>query len=75
MKKSTDGAYLVRESQSKPGEYTLSLYDGAVAHYRINQNPDGTCFIRVRIATATRKAVCTTEPALTAQRHFYFYYI
>lgn len=48
VKKSTDGAYLVRESQSKPGEYTLSLYDGAVAHYRINQNPDGTCFIRAK---------------------------
>lgn len=48
VKKSKDGAYLVRESQSKPGEYTLSLFDGAVAHYRINQNPDGTCFIRAK---------------------------
>ena len=25
-----------------------SLFDGAVAHYRINQNPDGSCFIRAK---------------------------
>eukprot|EP00040_Diaphanoeca_grandis_P023518 m.128105 g.128105 ORF g.128105 m.128105 type:complete len:599 (-) comp29314_c0_seq1:618-2414(-) len=48
VKAATNGAYLVRESQSKPGEYTLSLYDDAVAHYRINQQPDGRCFIRAK---------------------------
>lgn len=48
VKKETDGAFLVRESQSKPGEYTLSLWDSQVAHYRINQNSDGTCYIRAK---------------------------
>eukprot|EP00038_Savillea_parva_P008563 m.177738 g.177738 ORF g.177738 m.177738 type:complete len:603 (-) comp14407_c0_seq1:150-1958(-) len=48
VKNGTSGAYLVRESQSKPGEYTLSLFDSQVAHYRINQNPDGSCFIRAK---------------------------
>eukprot|EP00035_Acanthoeca_spectabilis_P021746 m.439974 g.439974 ORF g.439974 m.439974 type:complete len:604 (+) comp18449_c0_seq1:201-2012(+) len=48
VKNGTTGAYLVRESQSKPGEYTLSLFDSQVAHYRINQNPDGSCFIRAK---------------------------
>jgi len=48
VKAGTNGGYLVRESQSKPGEYTLSLYDDAVAHYRINQQADGRCFIRAK---------------------------
>eukprot|EP00036_Acanthoecidae_sp_10tr_P010434 CAMPEP_0182922166 /NCGR_PEP_ID=MMETSP0105_2-20130417/4623_1 /TAXON_ID=81532 ORGANISM="Acanthoeca-like sp., Strain 10tr" /NCGR_SAMPLE_ID=MMETSP0105_2 /ASSEMBLY_ACC=CAM_ASM_000205 /LENGTH=604 /DNA_ID=CAMNT_0025059763 /DNA_START=137 /DNA_END=1951 /DNA_ORIENTATION=+ len=48
VKNGTNGAFLVRESQSKPGEYTLSLFDSQVAHYRINQHPDGTCFIRAK---------------------------
>ena len=39
------GSFLVRESQSKPGDYTLSLYDGKVAHYRINEQA-GKFFIR-----------------------------
>eukprot|EP00037_Helgoeca_nana_P025820 m.286305 g.286305 ORF g.286305 m.286305 type:complete len:602 (+) comp27051_c0_seq1:325-2130(+) len=47
VKNGTNGAYLVRESQSKPGEYTLSLFDSQVAHYRINQNEEG-CFIRAK---------------------------
>jgi fyn-related kinase len=41
------GSYLVRESQSKPGDYTLSLYDGKVAHYRINEDKSqGKVYIR-----------------------------
>lgn len=40
------GSFLVRESQSKPGDYTLSIFDGKVAHYRINEGSDGKFFIR-----------------------------
>jgi len=45
VRSDTPGSYLVRESQSKPGDYTLSLYDGKVAHYRINES-GGQFFIR-----------------------------
>eukprot|EP00039_Didymoeca_costata_P022212 m.3995 g.3995 ORF g.3995 m.3995 type:complete len:586 (-) comp2874_c0_seq1:954-2711(-) len=45
MRSNQPGSFLVRESQSKPGDYTLSLYDGKVAHYRINE-ADGQFFIR-----------------------------
>lgn len=40
------GSFLVRESQSSKGDYTLSIYDGKVAHYRINEKPKGNFFIR-----------------------------
>eukprot|EP00729_Bicosta_minor_P019396 gene19396-16639_t len=40
------GSFLVRESQSSKGDYTLSIYDGKVAHYRINEKPPGNFFIR-----------------------------
>lgn len=46
MRSNQPGSFLVRESQSKPGDYTLSLYDGKVAHYRINEGSDGRFFIR-----------------------------
>ena len=37
-----NGSFLVRESESKPGQYSISLrYDGRVFHYRIH-NEQGT---------------------------------
>lgn len=36
------GTFIVRESQSQPGDYTLSLMDsGKVVHYRINESEKG----------------------------------
>ena len=35
-----NGSFLVRESESKPGQYSISLrYDGRVFHYRIHADP------------------------------------
>ena len=35
-----NGSFLVRESESKPGQYAISLrYDGRVFHYRIHMDP------------------------------------
>ena len=35
-----NGSFLVRESESKPGQYSISLrYDGRVFHYRIHSEP------------------------------------
>ncbi|EGD74404.1 TK/ABL protein kinase [Salpingoeca rosetta] len=37
-----DGSFLVRESQSSPGEYSISMrYDGKVFHYRVSKGPAG----------------------------------
>jgi len=41
-----NGSFLVRESESKPGQYSISLrYDGRVYHYRISSGDDGDYFI------------------------------
>ena len=35
-----NGSFLIRESESKPGQYSISLrYDGRVFHYRIHMDP------------------------------------
>lgn len=35
-----NGSFLIRESESKPGQYSISLrYDGRVFHYRIHADP------------------------------------
>ena len=35
-----NGSFLIRESESKPGQYSISLrYDGRVFHYRIHTDP------------------------------------
>lgn len=37
-----NGSFLVRESESSPGQRSISLrYEGRVYHYRINTAPDG----------------------------------
>lgn len=41
-----NGSFLVRESESKPGQYSISLrYDGRVYHYRITSGEDGSYYI------------------------------
>ena len=37
---SINGSFLIRESKSKPGQFSISLrYDGQVKHYRIHSDP------------------------------------
>ncbi|XP_068143366.1 tyrosine-protein kinase Abl isoform X2 [Drosophila tropicalis] len=41
-----NGSFLVRESESSPGQRSISLrYDGRVYHYRISEDPDGKVFV------------------------------
>ena len=48
------GTFLVRESESKPGDYSLSIQDiETVKHYRIRKLDEGGFFI-------TRRAVFNT---------------
>lgn len=38
-----NGSFLIRESESKPGQFSISLrYDGRVFHYRIHTDPQGS---------------------------------
>lgn len=44
-----NGSFLVRESESSPGQRSISLrYEGRVYHYRINTASDGKVRIRKR---------------------------
>lgn len=41
-----NGSFLVRESESKPGQYSISLrYDGRVFHYRIHHDSQSKCYV------------------------------
>ncbi|XP_033221945.1 tyrosine-protein kinase Abl isoform X2 [Belonocnema kinseyi] len=41
-----NGSFLVRESESSPGQRSISLrYEGRVYHYRINEDNDGKMFV------------------------------
>ncbi|CAH0390780.1 unnamed protein product [Bemisia tabaci] len=41
-----NGSFLVRESESSPGQRSISLrYEGRVYHYRINEDTDGKVFV------------------------------
>lgn len=41
-----NGSFLVRESESKPGQFSISLrYDGRVFHYRIHFDTLGKCYV------------------------------
>ena len=43
-----NGSFLVRESESSPGQRSISLrYDGRVYHYRINEDNDGKVCMNV----------------------------
>ena len=42
-----NGSFLIRESESSPGQYSLSVrYEGRVYHYRINYDPDGSMYVQ-----------------------------
>lgn len=41
-----NGSFLVRESESKSGQVSVSIrFDGRVYHYRVSKNPEGKLFI------------------------------
>ncbi|XP_014292361.1 tyrosine-protein kinase Abl isoform X2 [Halyomorpha halys] len=41
-----NGSFLVRESESSPGQRSISLrYEGRVYHYRINEDPDTKVYV------------------------------
>ncbi|CAH0577698.1 unnamed protein product [Chrysodeixis includens] len=41
-----NGSFLVRESESSPGQRSISLrYEGRVYHYRINEDSDGKVYV------------------------------
>ena len=45
----SDGSYLIRESESTPGGYSLSVrYRDQISHYKIYQNKNRECFIAAR---------------------------
>jgi len=70
------GAFLIRESESKPGDYSLSVRDhDAVKHYRIRALDDGGYYITRRVPFRTLNelvnhykydsdglCLCLTEP-------------
>ncbi|CAH8614861.1 unnamed protein product [Dicrocoelium dendriticum] len=40
------GSFLVRESESKPGQFTISLrHEGRICHYRINRDDNGMYYV------------------------------
>eukprot|EP00118_Oscarella_pearsei_P011103 m.71943 g.71943 ORF g.71943 m.71943 type:complete len:93 (+) comp35767_c0_seq24:171-449(+) len=49
VESSKTGAFLLRESESRPGSYVLSLlHEDKVHHYRIMGSTDGRFFVQVR---------------------------
>ncbi|KAM3852024.1 tyrosine-protein kinase FRK isoform 1-T1 [Vipera latastei] len=51
------GAFLIRESESQKGEFSLSVRDGAtVKHYRIRQMDHGSYFVTRRVTFHTLSA-------------------
>nr|BAF02918.1 protein tyrosine kinase src [Monosiga ovata] len=54
------GSFLIRESESKPGDYSLSVKEGdAVKHYHIRRMDDGDFFIARRITFKTLNELVT----------------
>ena len=54
------GAYLVRDSETDPGDYSLSVRDRErVRHYKIKQLPNGTFFVSRRVTFKTIKDLVT----------------
>ncbi|CAL8348640.1 unnamed protein product [Gadus morhua 'NCC'] len=49
-----NGSFLVRESESSPGQLSISLrYEGRVYHYRINTSSDGKVYVTAESRFAT----------------------
>lgn len=64
-----NGSFLVRESESSPGQLSISLrYEGRVYHYRINTASDGK--VRLRLLEWNKSAVCwMRHPLLFPRSH------
>ena len=46
----TTGTFLIRDSESKPGDYSLSLRDGeSIKHYRVRKLDNGGFYISTRV--------------------------
>lgn len=42
-----NGSFLIRESESSPGQYSLSVrFDGRVYHYRVSHDADGSMYVQ-----------------------------
>ena len=42
-----NGSFLIRESESSPGQYSLSVrYEGRVYHYRVSNDADGSMYVQ-----------------------------
>jgi len=42
-----NGSFLIRESESSPGQYSLSVrYEGRIYHYRVNNDADGSMYVQ-----------------------------
>ena len=42
-----NGSFLIRESESSPGQYSLSVrHEGRVYHYRVNNDSDGSMYVQ-----------------------------
>ncbi|RUS82212.1 hypothetical protein EGW08_010026, partial [Elysia chlorotica] len=57
MNSKQDGCFLIRDSQSSPGEYTLAVYTtedgGNVRHYQIKRNDQGQFYISLTYPQAS----------------------
>lgn len=57
-----NGSFLVRESESSPGQLSISLrYEGRVYHYRINTASDGKVELYKRVKWCCCRAKYTTN--------------
>lgn len=82
-----NGSFLVRESESSPGQLSISLrYEGRVYHYRINTTSDGkvrisaqrcnlsSCLLQVKIAQRSVHLLNPTENQYSNIWFCYFFF-
>ncbi|CDW51844.1 F actin bind and Pkinase Tyr and SH2 domain conta ining protein [Trichuris trichiura] len=66
-----NGSFLVRESESCPGQISVSLrYEGRVYHYRLNEDSDGKVFCRY----IDGKTCLLIALSCSKERHSFFSY-
>ena len=54
-----NGSFLVRESESSPGQRSISLrYEGRVYHYRINEDTEGKVSVRLACIRYSMFYIC-----------------
>ena len=63
-----NGLFLIRESESKPGDYSLSIRDeDTVKHYRIKRWDDGRFFIAKRVCSRIQEATESSKQPIRAR--------